>query len=697
MTHRPQQQRTLSLLIAGLLAVFATSAAAQPQAAHAAADAGYKAFARKDYAAAIEQARRAVELAPARRDYWLLLAQAHLGAEQWAEAQQALDRAGQASGDDATLARAKADLARARAQAEGTAMYRALQANDLKAAIAHGSAAIQHAPEHPAYRLVLVHALLRDNQYAQAEKIAGETIALLPDSAAPLALRGYARHALNRPADATADVDRALQQRGVPAAAQRQLRLLAADLALAQGNGPRALELLQPLPAGDADAAARRDHARQGAALRSGAGAYPLRAPSIDCTSVEAAQTCLLMASAAPQLPGFANASAAYRALEQKDAARALEQARLATAASPAHRDWQLLHMNAALAAGETEEARRVADALRAAGDLPPRAHLDLAYLSTRVGDDRAAHAAFQQADAAGALPAGSLLDAGYAAVRARRDDEAIAYFKRAIDADGLQLKMEPQLLYDTRRTVAEVSRKWGVLASITMRNGGNVVPTFGAVGGGPGGQRTTQAGAEAYWRPWGYRNGQFVELFARGFATLHNEAGGLEGGDSFSGGLGVRWKPLTAHNLVLSLSRTFGPNVNDDWLAQVGYSLDHGTDLRVDTASWWTTRFSAEVGRYLENEQNYGVASLMFGRSFAVGDGRTVVYPHGVLAAEYSSVDSPRTSVGAGPGVSVRRWFREDKYHAPRSYADITLQYRARLSGDDRMKGFYLNGLVSY
>jgi adsorption protein A len=257
---------------------------------------------------------------------------------------------------------------------------------------------------------------------------------------------------------------------------------------------------------------------------------------------------------------------------------------------------------------------------------------------------------------------------------------------------------MEPQMRYDTRRTVAEIERKWGVLASLTLRNGGNVVPSFGAVGGGPSGQRTLQSGVEAYWRPWGYRNGKFVELFARGFATLDNESGGLEGGDSFQGGLGVRWKPLTAHNLVLSFSRVFGPNVDDDWLAQVGYSLDFGTDLRVDVPSWWTTRISAEVGRYLDNGNNYGVASLMVGRSFHVGSsGRTVLYPHGVIAAEYSSSDDPKTSIGAGPGVSLRHWFREDTYHAPRSYVDVTLQYRARISGDDRMKGVYFNTLLSY
>jgi tetratricopeptide (TPR) repeat protein len=772
-----KQQQRKALALAAVLALASSCAAVQAaprhkggtaaargaQAANSAADAGYKAYARRDYPAAVEHAQRAVQLAPRRRDYWLLLAQAQLANGQADAAEQALNRASAIKGDDAALARARNDFGRARAQLAGDAMYKSLAAGDVQSAITSGTQAVALAPDNPGYRLVLVHALLRDGRHADAERVAGETIALLPDSAAPLAMRAYARHGLNKPAEATADMDRALQQRGPTPATQRQLRLLAADLALAQGNGQRALDALQPLPASDADAASRRELARQQLASRA-VPAFALRAPGIDCSNVDAAQTCTLQAAAIPALPGFVNATAGYAAMQVRDYPRALEQARLATAAAPAQRDWQLLRMNAALANDQLQEAdlaattalqlgagpagavlaqrsgvrRRMGDVAGANADaeaalvagglspsteaalladlgrrgeartrlaaipeaqLTPQNRLEMAYLSSRVGDDEAARAGFAQADAAGGLPPSSLLDAGYTAMRTKHDDEAVAYFKRAIDAvNGLQLKLDPQMVYDTRRTIADVSRRWGVLASLTLRNGGGVEPGFGAVGG-PSGRRATQAGVEGYWRPWGYRNGQFVELFARGFMTLDSQAGGMTGGDSFQGGIGARWKPLTSQNLVLSFSRVFGPNVNDDWLAQVGYSWDQGTDLRVDVPSWWTTRISAEVGRYLSNEVTYGVASAMFGRSYLVGgSGRTVLFPHGFIGAEYTSNDPvARTAAGIGPGISVRQWFREDVYNAPRSYWDLTLQYRARLTGDDRMKGLYINTLLSY
>ncbi|MCG2592764.1 tetratricopeptide repeat protein [Ramlibacter sp. XY19] len=763
------QQQRKALALAAVLALASSCASAAPaargtQAANSAADAGYKAYARRDYAAAVEAAQRAVQINPNRRDWWLLLAQAQLANGQSDAAEQSLARAAAVKGDDAALARARADFGRVRAQGAGDAMYKALAAGDVKGAITSGTQAVALAPENAGYRLVLVHALLRDSRYADADRVAGETLALLPDSAAPLALRAYARQGLNRPADATADIDRALTQRGLTPAMQRQLRLLAADLALAQGDGGRALAALQPLPETDNDAAPRRELARRQQASRT-APAFALRAPGIDCSNVDAAQTCSLQAAALPALPGFVNATAGYAAMQARDYTRALDQARLATAAAPAQRDWQLLLMSAALANNEYAEADRAAttalqlggapdatvlaqratirrrlgdtpganadaeEALRVGG-LPtataaglladlgrarearallasapegtqtPQTRLDMAYLSTRMGDAEGARQAFGAADAAGGLPPTSLLDAGYAAMHSKHDDEAVAYFKRAIDAaNGLQLKMEPQMLYDTRRTVADVSRKWGVLASLTSRNGAGVLPGFGLTGG-PVNERTTQAGAEVYYRPWGYRNGEFVELFARGFITLDNgNSTGFSGGDSFVGAVGARYKPFSAQNLVLSFSRVFGPNIDGDWLAQIGWSWDRGTDLRVDRASWWTTQLYAEAGHYLEAGTTYGIAQGLFGRSYVVSDdGKTVVFPHLFVGAEYNSDDaSAKTASGIGPGVSLRRWFRDDVYNAPRSYWDVTLQYRARLSGDDRMKGLFFNTLLNY
>lgn len=733
-----------------------------------AADAAYKAYDQRDYAAAITQAQEATRLAPANRAYWLLLVNSLIAANRLQEADQALNQGLQAAGDDPAMRAQREPIRRAMAQAAGTAMYRALEAGNLAAATSAARAAVQLAPEIAAYRLILIEVLLRGDQLAEAERLASESIALLPDSVVPLALRGYARQRLGRWPEAKADYDRALQQRGLAAAAQRNLRLVAADSALAARESQRALDILQGLPDSDAAVAQRRGTAGR-LTLRASAQVSALTGssfppPGLDCGAAESAQTCALLPGQAGRDPAFELASQAYRALEARDYPLAADKAAQAVAVSPNNRDYQLLLLDAQLGAGRLADAEQAAtaalalesgdaallaqrgsirkrlgdeagaaddfNAALATGRLAPAAEvgaladlgrrsearsrfaqyqadgqlreasdLDLAYLAARVGDDEAARTLFASADAAGKLPDSALQDSAYTALRAGKDGEAVNYFKRTIDAaDSLKLKLEPQMLFDTRRAVADISREGGVIASLTYRGGGTVVSGFGASRSEIG-NKTAQVGVEAYWRPFGYRNGRYVEVFARGFETLYSQAGGATGGDSLQTALGIRWKPLSTQNLVLSLSRVFSKGAQDDWLAQAGYSLDVGTDLRVDVDNWWTTRVAGEVGHYFENKQDYGLASAMFGKSYKLrGDGRTVAYPHAVVAAEYNSLlPSDKLSVGAGPGVSLRHWFREDKYAAPRSYVDLSLQYRFRLSGDERAKGLFVNSLISY
>ncbi|MDB5947098.1 MAG: bacteriophage adsorption protein [Ramlibacter sp.] len=736
--------------------------------AYIAADAAYKAYGRRDYAAAVTGAREATRLAPRNRAYWQLLVNALIAANRSQDAEQALDQGLQASGNDASWSAQRETIHRAMAQAAGTAMYRALEAGDVRAAAASARAAVGFAPDNAAYRLILIDVLLRDEQFAEAEKLAGEAVALLPESAVPLALRAYARQRQGRWDDARADFDRALQQRGLTAQVQRNLRLIAADSALAARDPQRAIGILQGLPDSDAAVAQRRAAANR-LTIRTSAQPVTLTGtnfppPGLDCGAAESAMTCALLPGQPARDPAYDTAAAAYRALEARDYAQAAQKAAQAVAISPRNRDYQLLLLEAQLGAGNLADAEQAAtaalalepgdasllaqrgsirkrlgndagasedfNAALATGQLTPVAEigaladlgrksearsrfaqlqadgqfqnasdLDMAYLAARIGDDQAARESFARADVAGKLPETALQDSAYASLRAGRDSEAVGYFKRTIDAaDSLKLRLEPQLLFDTRRAVAEIMREGGVIASLIYRGGGSgVISGFGAT---PGvvGSKTAQVGVEAYWRPFGYRNGRYVELFARGFETLYSQAGGATGGDSLQTALGIRWKPFSEQNAVVSLSRVFTKAAEDDWLAQAAYSLDLGTDLRVDVDNWWTTRVAAEAGRYVHNPQTYGLASVQFGKSYRMaGEGKTVMFPHAVAAAEYNSLLVDKLSVGAGPGVSLRHWFREDKYAAPRSYVDFSLQYRFRLSGDERAKGLFLTSLISY
>ena len=72
-------------------------------------------------------------------------------------------------------------------------------------------------------------------------------------------------------------------------------------------------------------------------------------------------------------------------------------------------------------------------------------------------------------------------------------------------------------------------------------------------------------------------------------------------------------------------------------------------------------------------------------------------MFPHLTLGADYDSTALEKTGVGLGPGISARYWFREDQYNAPRSYVDLLVQYRLRLSGADRAKGLFVTTTLSY
>lgn len=108
-----------------------------------------------------------------------------------------------------------------------------------------------------------------------------------------------------------------------------------------------------------------------------------------------------------------------------------------------------------------------------------------------------------------------------------------------------------------------------------------------------------------------------------------------------------------------------------------------------------------AEAGRFIKAKQNYATFEGQAGRSFRLDDihPKLVAFPHVVFGADHNTGYMPgkQNAVGAGVGVNMRYWFNEDKYTAPRSYWDASLQYRARISGDDRAKGIFFRLTLAY
>ena len=345
-----------------------------------------------------------------------------------------------------------------------------------------------------------------------------------------------------------------------------------------------------------------------------------------------------------------------------------------------------------------------------------PPTDAEQAYQFLRERRARDAAAAFARADRAGALQPPQLLDAAYASLEAGDSAASAGYFRRALDAaDAGQVPLDAQQRQDTRLAVADQERTGGASAALFYRGGGTLpglAPEQGGNGGNGGrSDRSLQAVAEAYWRPRELKGfaggGTYVDLYGRVLGTPYSGAGYAEGASSAQAAMGVRVRPLSSVNLVVAAERLvkLGSGSRNDWLVRAGISESFGMSPRVDQDSWWSGDGYAEAGRYLNAGEKYAVSEARLGRSWRLdgadrgwpGLSQATLMPHAVLAADYNTGFSRPRAVGAGVGVNLRSWWREDARSGPRSYADLSAQYRWRLSGDDRAGGLVLRLSYNY
>lgn len=357
-------------------------------------------------------------------------------------------------------------------------------------------------------------------------------------------------------------------------------------------------------------------------------------------------------------------------------------------------------------AMGQPGEALERMQQARDKGELKSGDEVQIAYFLSQAGNDRAALDEFKRVDRSKGLSPKETQDAAYTAMRAPDDVQAIAYFKRVLDYQQTgDLQMPDQQVFDTRRAVSDLSRVWGVTNTTTYRGAST---TSGLSGAPSSSNDSVQNSTEVFWRPAGYRDARFVELYGRVTDTLWNkESGNDKGLDALQGAVGVRIKPFSEYNVMAAFERTFplaGSNVDGDWLVRLGYGSSIGTDLRVDVPSWWTSQFYAEGGRYLQDKRNYFNSEWQLGRSIRLDriSPRLVIFPHVVAAVDYDSkmhseVDamgrnktSGDSAGGAGVGIGVRYWFRETRHKAPQSYIDFSVQYREKVFGDDSAQGVF-------
>lgn len=532
------------------------------------------------------------------------------------------------------------------------AAYKALERHNNAAALLDAREAVRLAPQRRDYRLLLANALSANNLLNEAE---AELSALLAERKEPdvLLQRAYLRVRRGNKSGAAADFSAAVAVLDSTSDKGRSARLGLFDAAIA-GSPQQALNALAPY-------ARERSYAiasRRGFAL-------------LALKRYEEAQGAFALA-----------ATLAGSAAERSTMTRA--------------------QIGVLVDLGRKDEAKALFARSLSSGRLTGSASMDIAYLALRVGDDPTALDYFRMAKARGELKGTAAFDAGYVAKRLAQNAEAVAFFKMGIDADAVaSTHRDPQYIFGVRREVAELERVWG--ANFSLSYGGVGVSPTGPGATPPAGGSVAQIGGEIYWRPpvIGNRNGALVELFGRAFETIYDQTGGVTGAPTVQGTVGARWKPLSDINLVFEAGRMFkvGSLARNDWLLRVAFSDGAGTDLRVDRPSWFTWQVYGEFDRFAQTSQNIALFEGRLGESFrldAISD-RLVLIPHVTLIARYdNSLATPRT-FGTGPGVSLRYWFREDTYAAPRSYIEAVVQYRFKIAGDDRVKGLFAGINISY
>ncbi|WLT33101.1 hypothetical protein [Geothrix sp. PMB-07] len=343
---------------------------------------------------------------------------------------------------------------------------------------------------------------------------------------------------------------------------------------------------------------------------------------------------------------------------------------------------------DAARGAKKPDLELKALEALRAQGPKDHRVALDLAYAYLGHQRDREALEQFRVA-LDSASPSGAWLDAGYAAKRAGKNAEAAGYFSKGIEARAKAGEREPVLDFGLRREVESLSRSWGLVSGTAYRQGG-LLPGIESE------QKVLQQGLEAYWQPeFLTRDGRMVQIFAQAFENLYSASASTTGGPTLQGAAGIRVKPLSSQNLVLTAEKLIkvGRFAMDDWMFRAAYSLDQGLDLRPWQSDWNYWSLYTEAASFAKTGQYVHQLELRAGHSWRipVSDGRNVLSPHFVLAGDYDNRLLETSAAGLGAGASLRHWFREDRSHAPASWVELTIQGRTKLNSASRGGGVFV------
>ncbi|WP_323016318.1 bacteriophage N4 adsorption protein A [Castellaniella sp.] len=603
--------------------------------AYRAGVAAYKAYEAGQYEVAESKARQSLRLQPRDPGMQGLLVYALERQHKVREAASAADIAVQLAPEDQALLALRDRMHRLLAPEPARQAWRAYQDGNYSLAAQKAREAVREAPDIQSYYYLLAGSLLKAGQFPEALAVANQALEQDNENAMSLSLQGFALMRLGRDAEAGAALNKATAADWLSEQETATVKKIAADTL----------------------------RSRSVSSKQAG------QVPGVFCTTSGDDILCGLLPVgflSAGGGPGYAAASRAYAALAQQRYQEAAQAAHEASLAEPDNIAYRLLESNALSLAGDQSQAQSI-------------------YRS--IATDQ--------------VPPSDMLGAAYGALRISEADQAKYWFMKAVDAEEAgDIELEPQQKLNVRQAVSDLDRTWGANLALGYGTVGVMNPAFAPS---LSDRKTLQSSEEIYWRPpvIGNRDGSTFEVYARLNQALYDGTGGATGWSTTQGAVGARWKPFKRQNFVFAVERLIpvSEHSRSDTLLRAAWSAGEGGSLRADKTNWPYWSIYAEGDYFIEQPQTIGVAEARYGRAYRVDSAskNLMVIPFLAVNAGYDDLLADQTTVGAGPGVLIRKWFREDKYHAPQSFVDFTVQYRFKVLGGDRSEGIFAGLYFAY
>ena len=329
---------------------------------------------------------------------------------------------------------------------------------------------------------------------------------------------------------------------------------------------------------------------------------------------------------------------------------------------------------------GDHDEARRQVEAAVAAEPANTEYKAALAYTLRNSGD--LVRAAELLAEVLAAEPNRYALheDLAYTYLGLGDNEKAIEQFKWAIDNRQLypaetegEREATARTIEGLRRTINAVEPHWTAYGYTNLcltvhyceRRTRNLESLLSS----------NQGGLELDYQPpgIGYVDGRIFQGFARTFFSYAPGTISPEG-DSFQGGVGIHYKPLSDYNLVVSGERLikFGANAINNWEGRISFSTSTGYELDpVASQSRYSLLYLDFAATPQSPHQILTYGDGREGVNFQFAD-RMVISPfvYGIFRGNYGI--GANTSAETGIGASLRGFFYEDKYHAPRDVLEL-------------------------